>query len=144
MANDAAELFNKINIRFDDIEKLLQLLLVNNLIEDSNQIVRILDGDIDTELQNLIDKYGVKFGGFRTISDIEVLVVEVPEGIKLKAKELSNICFEIRHHYLDKEPLLMFRTINGMQRKRILQEGLSFGVYGKELHIASGGIRRWI
>lgn len=42
----------------------------------------------------------------------------------------------------NKELIFMFTSINGMQRKRIVQEGISFGVKGIEIHISCRGSRK--
>lgn len=142
MGNDIVSMLKKLDLRIDDIEKLLQLLLVNHLIDDAEQIIKVSDETIISNLQETLNRYGVECGGFKSINDIDVLIIEIPEDIKIKAKDLATICSEIKRDYTDKEPLLMFKSINGMQRKRILQEGISFGVQGKELHIASRGIKK--
>lgn len=142
MTKDTEEVLKGINTRFDDIEKLLKLSLINNLMEDTEQIVKHTDAKCSSELQNILNGMGVVFGGFSTIYDLEVVIMEIPEGTKLKIRDYSWLCSEIHSYYPDKEPLLMFKTINGMQRKRILQEEISFGVQGKELHVSKRGNRR--
>lgn len=136
------EMFNKLNDRFDDLEKLLQMLLVNELIEETEQIIKPADIVVSSELQTYINRFGVKIEKFSTINDVQVMITEVPEGTKLKINDYCTLCSEIKTYYPDKEPLFILKTINGMQRKRFLQEEISFGVQGKELHIFNRGKRR--
>lgn len=142
MSNNTVEIFNKLNDRFDDIEKLLQMLLVNELIDETEQIIKPTEIDVSSELQIHINRFAVKCGGFSTINDVQVIITEVPEGTKLKINDYCSLCSEIKTYYPDKEPLFIFKTINGMQRKRFMQEEISFGVQGKELHVFNRGKRR--
>lgn len=135
MAFNKTELLGVINGRFDNLEKLLQLLLINNLVGDVNQSIQIIDETVDTRLNALLAMYGLSFGGFKSVYGMDILEVEIPDDIKLKVRELCLICADVRLIYPDKEPFFMFKSINGMQRKRVLQENISFGVKGKELHM---------
>lgn len=80
-------------------------------------------------------KYGIKCGGYQRINDIGVIILEIPETIRVSIKELKKICCVIRNNNPDVEPLFIYNRINGMQRKSILQTDISFAVKGKELHI---------
>jgi len=137
MAFNKTELLEKIDSRFDGIEKLLQLLLMNNLINDVDRSLMIMDETADLRIGELLEIYGCVFGGFKSIFDVEILVVEIPDDVKIKSKELCALCAEIRMICPDKEPFFMFDSINGMQRKRILQDKISFGVKSREIYIVS-------
>lgn len=142
VAYKTAELLDIINNRFDGVERLLRLMLVNELLDEAEQVVKVVDEPLDSKLSVILGKYGVNFGGFKSIHDIEILIIDIPEGVKVKSKEIASMYSEISELYLDKEPLFMFDIINGMQKKRIMQEGISFGVKGKELHITCRGSKK--
>lgn len=125
----------KINLRIDDIEKLLQLLLVNNLIDDAAAIVNVSEKCTEKAVSDVILKYGLEFKGNKIVNDIEVMMLKVPEKIRISIKELKEICFIVKQCNSNIEPIFMYSKINGVQRKSILQADISFGVKGKELHV---------
>ena len=142
MSNNTVGIFNKLNDRFDDIEKLLQMLLVNELIEETEQIIESAEMVVPSELKILMSNFFLKYGELSTINDVQVFITEVPEGTKLKISDYRLFYSKIRSYYPDREPLFIFKTINGMQRKRFMQEEISFGVKGKEIHVFNKGKRR--
>lgn len=134
-SSDYVKSLKEINLRIDDIEKLLQLLLVNNLVDDVANIVKVSEKCIEKNVSDAILKYGLEFKGYKTINDIEVIILEIPERTRISIKELKEICFIVKQCTSNIEPLFMYSKINGMQRKSIVREGISFGIKGKEIHV---------
>lgn len=134
-SSEYVKLLKETNLRIDGIEKILQLLLVNNLIDDAATIVEVSEKCIEKTVSDVILKYGLEFKGNKIINGIEVIMLEVPERIRISIKELKEICFIVKQSASNIEPLFMYSKINGMQRKSIVQAGISFGVKGKELHV---------
>lgn len=133
--DEFTESFQKLNLRIDEIEKMLQLLLLNDLVEDAENIVQISETNIDSKVRDLIFQFGLELVGFRNINEIETLVLGIPVKTKITIINLKWICSVIKSVYPNIEPVFMYKKVNGMQRKRILQENISFGVIGKELHV---------
>lgn len=139
LSNEYVDSIQKLNLRIDNIEKLLQLLLINDLVEDAESVIHASKPGLDSNVSDLIFQFGLEFEGFRNINGIEVLAVGIPDKAKITIKDLKQICSVTKSVYPDIEPVFMYKTINGMQRKRIMQENISFGVKSKELHVANRG-----
>ena len=135
MNNNVEGIFNKLNDRLDDIEKLLKMLIVNELVDETEQIIAPIEMVISPELQIFLNRFAMKCFGFNTINNVQVFVIEVPEGTKLKISDFCLLHSEIIAYYPERVPLFGFKTMNGMQRKRFMQEKISFGVSGKEFHV---------
>ena len=142
ISNEYVELIQKLNLRIDGIEKLLQLLLINDLVDDSEYILHETKVEVDSNLKTIIIQYGLEIEGFQSINEIEVFVINVPATIKISIKDLKQIHLMMKNNYPAIEPLFLYDSINGMQRKRILQENISFGVKGRELHVSCGEGKR--
>lgn len=140
--SDCLDLIERLNIRIDDIEKLLQLLLINNLLDDAESVIKTSESSIDSDVSKTILKYGLEPEGFKNINDVEVFIIGVPDKTKITINDLIQICSVVKSVYPKTEPLFMYKTINGMQRKRILQENISFSVKGRELHVTSLGEKK--
>lgn len=139
ISNEYIEEIQKLNLRIDDIEKLLQLLLINDLVEDTDSVITSYDSTLDSNVRELILQVGLEFEGARSINEIEVLIFGVPDKAKITIKDVKQIYIATKCAYSDVEPVFMYKTINGMQRKRLMQESISFGVEGKELHVINRG-----
>ena len=144
LSNEYVDSIQKLNLRIDEIEKLIQLLLINSLVEDAESVIQKSKIEIDSNVNALITQFGLVLEGFRCINEIEVLSVAIPTKARISIKDIKQIYFIIKSAYPTIEPLFMYQSINGMQRKRIMQEKISFGVKGKELYVTNGvGKSKW-
>jgi len=66
---------------------------VNELIEETEQIIKPIDIVFSSELKSYINRLGVKFGGFSIINDVQVMITEILDGIKTKDKGLLFALF---------------------------------------------------
>lgn len=133
--NNVEQIIKKMNDRLDDIEKLLQMIIVNDLVNETELIISPAEVMVSKELQLFFNSYSIKYCGFSTINDVQVFIIKVPEAAKLKINDYRALSIEIRKYYPERVPLFNFKTINGMQRKRLIQEEISFGVQKKEYHV---------
>lgn len=133
------DIIQKLNVRLDSIEKLLNLLLISSLIEDIESIISLNDFILNIELKTLISKFGLKFQGIKRINEIKLLAFEIPDNRKISIKDLKHIYLKSKCIYTYIEPVFIYKSINGMHKKRIIQEKISFVVEGKEIHIVNGG-----
>lgn len=142
ISNECIDAIKKLNLRIDDIEKLLKLLLINDLVEDTDSVLFSNDFNLDSDVRKIATQFGLEFEGARSINEIEVLIFGMPDKAKITIKDVKQIYLATKFAYPDVEPVFMYKTINGMQRKRIMQENISFGVEGKELHVINRGKNR--
>lgn len=141
-SNEIIDSIQKLHLRIDDIEKLLNLLLINNLIDGVENVIQDTIVEIDSDVETFITQFGLEIEGFLVINEIEVMSIIIPSNSKVSIKDLKKIYFFIKNAFPDKEPFFLYQTINGMQRKRLMQESISFGVIGKEMHVFNGGGKR--
>ena len=130
------EKLENINLRTSGIEKLLQLLLVNSLVEDVENIVEISEQPIEDVVSDIALKYGLQIDGCKKINNIDVIIFQVPREAKVSIKDIKQICFIVEKSHSNLEPVFMYTKINGRKKKSMIQENISFGVKGKELHIS--------
>ncbi len=138
MQKDYLELVKKLDSKINDVEKLIQLLLINNLIDDVEDTIDISKKCIDERVNEKILKNGLEFEGFNKINDIEVITLNIPEGSKITIKTVKQVQIIVNKVYPDAEPLFMYSRMNGMQRKSFLQNNISFGIKGKEIRLIRG------
>ena len=68
MQKDYLELVKKLDSKINDVEKLIQLLLINNLIDDVEDTIDISKKCIDERVNEEILKNGLEFEGFNKIN----------------------------------------------------------------------------
>lgn len=124
-----------IDERFDAMEKLLNLSLISSVI---NQ----MDADYPTEtkmdqkiekLSNLLRQYDAFLDKKEIYGDRIAIYIRGEEPfniakVRFIADAVNEFCFDF-------VPVFMFEKLNGMQRKRMLEERISFCVQSKELYI---------
>ena len=136
---DLAKILNAIDMqgkRTDSIEQLLKMLLVNSLLNDF-EIVSNENNDIvvDVEIEDILLNKGFGLGEVEEINGQEILYVLIPTSKKTPVSTLISIhreCMVINPSLII---CFYFDQINGIQRKRILEEQISFCVKNKEFHI---------
>ena len=108
MQKDYLELVKKLDSKINDVEKLIQLLLINNLIDDVEDTIDISKKCIDERVNKEILKNGLEFEGFNKINDIEVITLNIPEGSKITIKTVKQVQIIVNKVYPDAEPLFMY------------------------------------
>ena len=123
--------------RFDDIEKLIKMILLHNLMGEVETIACVQNRWISDELKEFLGSYNLIAGSFEKINGIDVCNISVPATVRISVKEVMHITDVFKSIYEGVMPIFRYEKINGMQRKRLLQEGISFSVVDKELHVFS-------
>lgn len=121
--------------RLDSIEELLKILIANNLLDEveltlqDKEHKKILNEDISAQLslKGIIENEHYKA--------LNKVIVELICERKITIRDIMEV-----REWMIKEmegtiPLFCFDKLNGMQRKRMLEEKISFKVKNKELHI---------
>ena len=112
---------------------MVKLLLVNSLIDSSSSIQLYDNISLPETLQEKMNRLGFEVGVMNHNFDSQLLTIIVPSSVKFKEIQyIFNLFYETVQEI---EPLFQFSKINGMQRKRMLQEEISFHVVGKEIHV---------
>lgn len=148
-----------LNERLDSIEKILKMLVVNSLVDDINTEIdkQEKNDDVNTEidkqekidsikasvsqilipfsLRRLLTKHKMKLGVVKVEQDITFMFLENEGTRKYKFKDYDELNQEIKEKYQKIVPIFNFKKLNGMQRKRFLEENISFSVQDKEIHI---------
>lgn len=129
------ELIEKQATRIESIEQLLKMLLIDNMLNEIDEVQPIDNEKSDSWITEIIIQKGLTPEGYDTINDMDVFYVRVSPDCKVPVKkliDLKNECYE-----KDASLLLCFcfDFINGMKRKRLLEEQISFCVKDREVHI---------
>lgn len=139
-ANEYVELMRELNFKIDDIEKMVKLLLVNDLIENAEEVF-VRDEELEPAVTKVVESCGMKIGKCKKISGIMTIDIIVPRIENVSIKNIMRVNRLLKEKYPFYEPLFVYENINGMQRKRIIQENISFCVKNKEVHITASGRR---
>lgn len=125
----------RLDIHMEEIENLIKLLLVNNLIGDVNCLQIDSKLEVNKNILIALEKYKLVIGKQEIIGDSRVLYIILSNSIGIKdIMYLHELFSEFQP---DIEPVFQYEKINGMQRKRMIQEKISYHVIGKELHVFS-------
>lgn len=129
------ELLEKQATRIESIEQLLKMLFINNMLNEIDEIQPVDGEKSDSWITEVILQKGLTPGGYDTINDINVFYVRVSQDCKVPVRKLIDLKNEC---YQENASLLLcfcFDFINGMKRKRLLEEQISFCVKDREVHI---------
>lgn len=135
LLDECIEEIKKVNLNVGELEKLIKLLLVNSLIDEATSLENQNKPEVNENIILALKKYNMKIGKLSIIEDFKILYIVVSNSVGIKdIIYLHDLCIK---NQLDIEPVFQFKRINGMQRKRMMQEKISYQVIGKELHIFS-------
>lgn len=151
----------QLNRRMDNIEKLMNMILLNDLIDDvegetekntkkevlkkestqvrSGDIKRHTEITIDPYLLKLLNHYNLDIGEQDRVCDINIVYILVPRHMGVAIGDIIYLNKKFKERYPEMEPVFKYETINGMHRKRLMQEKISFCVKGKEMRIYGAG-----
>lgn len=90
---------------------------------------------IPFSLRRLLTKHEMKLGVVKVEQDITFMFLENEGTRKYKFKDYDELNQKIKEKYQKIVPIFNFKKLNGMQRKRFLEENISFSVQDKEIHI---------
>lgn len=142
MENSKQLNIKKICERLDSIEDLLKLSLISNILDELDLIgekdkekiclsMKLLSNETATYL-NALEIYEGKHYEYFNKTYIELKV-----GGFISIQDMKGICEWIEEDTNDIIPIFCFEKLNGMKRKRMLEEKISFMVANKEIHIIS-------
>lgn len=135
LLDECIEEIKKVNLNVGELEKLIKLLLVNSLIDEATSLENQNKPEVNENIILALKKYNMKIGKLSIIEDFKILYIVVSNSVGIKdIIYLHDLCIK---NQPDIEPVFQFKRINGMQRKRMMQEKISYQVIGKELHIFS-------
>lgn len=135
LLDECIEEIKKVNLNVGELEKLIKLLLVNSLIDEATSLENQNKPEVNENIILALKKYNMKIGKLSIIEDFKILYILVSNSVGIKdIIYLHDLCIK---NQPDIEPVFQFKRINGMQRKRMMQEKISYQVIGKELHIFS-------
>jgi acid stress-induced BolA-like protein IbaG/YrbA len=128
--------------RLDSIEDLLKLSLISNILDGLDLIgekdkeeaylqMNLLSDEIAAYLNDLKIYEGRHYEYFnKTFIELKV------EGF-ISIQNMKDICEWIVDETKKVIPVFYFKKLNGMKRKRMLEEKISFMVADREVHIVS-------
>lgn len=127
------KLMEYLDTRFENIERLQTLSLVNNVLEDYEKVVREVDKESNRiALTELCEQLGVALVSIETFGDKEACYIKKEKGISLtEIREISNI-IKKQGKYI---PVFIMDRVHGNTRKKLLGERISYVVEGKEKYI---------
>lgn len=132
---DLTEIIEKQNKSIESIEKLLKMMIVNGVlreIEDS-----IFDGyqRVDSEIEDLLLENGLTVGDFCLINGKMILNIIVPKEIKISVTKVIGIQKACKSRGETYDICFCFKSLHGNQRKRLMEEHISFCIGGSETHV---------
>ena len=138
------DLIRNMDERINDIEKLLKLLVVNDIVDDIKDSIIKEENPFDSEYQlsmvsnidRVLEDYGLIISDIISVDDFIFYKIEVPDDLKIGINDVLEINFALVE-FGNVELLYYFNKLNGMLRKRLIEEDISFCITGKELHFCS-------
>ena len=135
--SELAKTIEKQSERIGSIEKLLKMMIVNGLIREIDESICDSFQKVDSQIEDLLLDEGVNVGNFFLINGKKILSIQVPEELTMTVSKVIGI--QERCKSMDKtlDICFFFKTLHGIQRKRFLEEHISFCIDGEEIHIFS-------
>lgn len=118
--------------KFDSLEALLKLNLVGNLINNIDDIL-ISNDTVSEELIEILDIYSLKMVYYDLYDEKKIIFVQAQENFSVN--EMQKIDGQIKNLFPGNSIVFLFEKINGMKKKKMLENKLSFLVDKKEIHI---------
>ena len=136
MANKEIEALQEhIDERLNEIEKLINLSLLTSVIGQIDEICHCVDKDKQCieEIKEILAENNFKLEKEEKYGDATVVYIKSLEQMSMaKARIILGLLQDIGQELI---PVFQFERIYGNQRKKMLEEHISFYVLNKELHI---------
>ena len=130
----------EVTSRLDTIENLLKMLVVNSLADELDESTKAKgneQNEISEELKELLTEYDMTADKVELNNGFTLVYISMGNRLKYKTKDFLAVDQQIKGMYERIIPIYQFELINGMQRKRFVEENISFLVYEKETHICA-------
>ncbi len=122
--------------RLDAIEKLLNLSLMTAIMDQMDKVCQE-DNPADTyvidEIQYILDQYHLVLYKEERYGNKTLIYIKSLEQLTLSKVRL--VSFVIKDSIQNMVPVFVFERFSGTQRKKLLEEHISFYVPEKELYI---------
>ena len=132
---------NDIDKRLSSIEEVLKMLVVNSLINDiDKERVQQDRYELNEEFNEIVDflsQYKLAIGRTDETNGFTLVYVFTNPKQKFKTKDYLLINQKLVNTFEHVVPVFCFDTLNGMQRKRFIEESISFQITGKETFICA-------
>ena len=132
MEKNLIDEFQNLKCRIDELESMMKLLLANALI-DEIEVAKIIP--VNQSVVDLLKHEGLELGQQGELNGIKFYYVNISANDKIPVKDIMRLHDELLAVSEKMIPVFMYEKINGMQKKRLLQEKVSFCVKGKETYI---------
>lgn len=127
-----------IEYRLESIEKILKLLVANSLVDDLNRSINYECEDkieASEELIELLYQYNLTVNKLQVNNGFTFVYILIDENDKYRFKNFIDINNNLKEQFEHIVPIFEFKTLNGMLRKRFVEENISFQIKDKEIHI---------
>lgn len=126
-----ASIYDKV----ENSEKLLQLILANELIdqlemEDCQKEKYI---NVTKEVKEILKLKKLESNRIEKVLNRQCFFIDVTRGISIQ--DIKAICMVFYEYQTDFVPVFNYKKINGNQKKALLREHISFCVEGKEFYL---------
>ena len=132
---------NDIDKRLSSIEEVLKMLVVNSLINDIDkervQQDRYEWNEEFNEIVDFLSQYKLTIGRTDETNGFTLVYVFTNPKQKFKTKDYLLINQKLVNTFEHVVPVFCFDTLNGMQRKRFIEESISFQITRKETFICA-------
>ena len=132
---------NDIDKLLSSIEEVLKMLVVNSLINDiDKERVQQDRYELNEEFNEIVDflsQYKLTIGRTDETNGFTLVYVFTNPKQKFKTKDYLLINQKLVNTFEHVVPVFCFDTLNGMQRKRFIEESISFQITGKETFICA-------
>ena len=124
---------NSLDARLDQIEEMLRLLLLGNVMNQMDEVEG--EGHIEEEddLTKFLSNYD--FSTYKREAFGDNIAIYIMMNNKPKMKDIREARSLFHSHFINVIPVFVFDKINGMQKKKMEEEKISFYVIGREVHI---------
>lgn len=127
---------NDIDKRLNGIEEILKMLVVNSLVDDIDKQRMQLDrNEKFNQIADFLSRYKLIIGKIDETNGFTLVYVFTNTKQKFKTKDYLSISQSLITTFEHVIPVFCFDTLNGMQRKRFIEENLSFQITDKETFI---------
>lgn len=128
---------NDIDKRLNGIEEVLKMLVVNSLVDDIDKERMQLDRNELNEMVDFLSQYKLTIEKTDETNGFTLVYVFTNTKQKFKTKDYLLINQKLVNTFEHVVPVFCFDTLNGMQRKRFIEERVSFQITGKETFICA-------